>query len=93
MAQHIILKISGKEYGLDVNTQEEEVLFRKAAAQVQASETELKSLCPGTSAEDIARYVAVRECYAKLNAFNDIQGLQEGIDAISSNVRAYLDKI
>ncbi len=90
-AQHIRLKVSGKEYEMYMPTPEAEHLARLGAERVNRELDRLHEDYPLASSEEIMAIVALREAASAVELQDKVKRLEREVNSLSADLEAYLN--
>ena len=91
MGQKVTIKVNGKTFGVTVNSEAEEELFRKAASAVDNWIALRKEQFSNKSMEDLLTFVSFNECKTRLRSQMELEKIKKELAALNRQLEAYLD--
>ena len=91
MAQRITIRLAGKEYILNADSQEEERRIRLAAESVNSRLSSYMGSFPGHKDTELMPFVALNECIARLSAEEGKKALEDEAAKLLSDTLSYLE--
>ena len=91
MGQKVTIKVNGKAFGVTVNSEAEEQLFRKAASSVDNCIALRKEQFSNKSMEDLLTFVSFNECKTRLRSQMELEKIKKELAALNRQLEAYLD--
>lgn len=91
MGQKTNIKVNGKLFGITVNSEAEEELFRNAASIVDKNIELRKSQFSGKSLEDLLTFVAFNECKSRIKFQKELDMIKSELDALHNQLETYLE--
>ncbi|MBP5397435.1 MAG: cell division protein ZapA [Bacteroidales bacterium] len=85
------IKVAGKVFAITARSEEEEQLYRQAAAVIDKTIDVRRTQFSGKPIEDLLTFVAFNECKARLKFQKEIERINGELSALHGQLDRYLD--
>ena len=85
------IKVAGKVFGITARNEEDEALFRSAAAIIDKTIDVRRSQFSGKSMEDLLTFIAFNECKARLKFQKEIDSMNKELEALHDQLQRYIE--
>ena len=93
MGQKITLKISGRDYGLTAQSEEQEAILRRAADAINSRMDAYTLSHPGNTALELMSLVALNETLFRMNVQKEMEQFKESEKQLDEDLERYLKDI
>lgn len=85
------IKVAGKIFAITARSEEEEQLYRQAAAVIDRTLDLRRAQFSGKPIEDLLTFIAFNECKARLKFQKEIERTNASLGALHGQLERYLD--
>ena len=85
------IRVAGRVFGITARSEEDEALFRAAAAVIDKTIEVRKGQFAEKSDEDLLTFIAFNECKARLKFQREIELMNKELEALHEQLRRYLE--